>query len=333
MKAVMSEVPGGPDTLNIADLPDPEPGPGQVQLEVKAAGVNFPDTLIIRDLYQFKPPRPFVPGNEVAGVVTALGDGVTDLKPGGRVAGLIGISGGFATKAVSPATALIPIGDLPFAEAAALIMTYGTSYHGLKDRAQLREGETLFILGAAGGVGSAAIELGLAMGAKVVAGVSSEEKAQFAKEIGAQETLIYPKGELDRDAQKALSAAIKSACGGKGPDVIYDSVGGNYAEAAFRAIGWGGRFLVVGFPAGIPNIALNLPLLKGASVMGVFFGGMMQAEPAKYRRNLEELVAMAAKGTITPRVTETFALKDTATALTMLETREATGKQVLVMDN
>ena len=331
MKALVSTTPGGPETLEFTDAPDPAPGPGHVLIDVKAAGVNFPDTLVIRDLYQFKPPRPFVPGNEVAGVVAALGDGVEGLAVGDRVAGLIGVSGGYATKAVAPAGSLSTIGDLPFETAAGLVMTYGTSYHALKDRGGLKSGETLFVLGAAGGVGSAAVELGKAMGARVVAGVSSEEKAAFAREIGADEAIVYPKGELDRDAQKALSAAIKDTCGKGGANVIYDAVGGDYAEPAVRALGWEGRYLVVGFPAGIPKIPLNLTLLKGSQIIGVFYGGEMQANPARIKANLEELIAMASDGRINPRVTETFPLAQGAEALKKLENRNATGKLVLTM--
>ena len=332
MKALVSTAPGGPETLELTENPDPLPGPGLVLVDVKAAGVNFPDTLIIRDLYQFKPPRPFVPGNEVAGVVAALGNDVEGLAVGDRVAGLIGVSGGYATKALSPAAALVKIGDLPFETAAGLVMTYGTSYHALKDRGGLKEGETLFVLGAAGGVGSAAVELGKAMGARVVAGVSSEEKAAFAREIGADEAIVYPKGVLDRDAQKALSAAIKDACGKGGANVIYDAVGGDYAEPAVRALGWEGRYLVVGFPAGIPKIPLNLTLLKGSQIIGVFYGGEMQANPARIKANLEELIAMASDGRINPRVTETFPLAQGAEALKKLENRTATGKLVLTME-
>lgn len=329
MKAVISEQPGGPETLKVVTQDTPTPGAGHVLVEIHAAGVNFPDTLIIRDLYQFKPPRPFVPGNEIAGIVTALGDGVTTLKEGDRVAGLIGISGAYATHAVAPAPTLSRIGELPFETAAAMIMTYGTSYHALKDRAALKNGETLLVLGAAGGVGSAAIELGKVMGGRVVAAVSSEEKASFCKEIGADETIIYPQGEMDKVAKKDLSAALKVACGGQGADVIYDAVGGDYAEPAFRSIARNGRYLVVGFPAGIPALPLNLPLLKNAQIVGVFFGGEMQANPALISANMQDLARMAATGQITPRITETFPLEGAAAALTRLEAREATGKLVI----
>lgn len=331
MKALISSEPGGPETLTIADLPDPEPGPGEVLIDVHAAGVNYPDTLIIRDLYQARPERPFVPGNEVAGIVAALGEGVENLAVGDHVAGFVGTTGGFATKAVAPALSMVKVRQFSLETAASFLLTYGTSHHALKDRAALKEGETLFILGAAGGVGSAAIELGVAMGAKVIAGVSSAEKADFARDLGAHETIVYPRGTFSDETRKAFTKAIKDASGGKGVDVIYDAVGGEYAESAFRAIAWEGRYLVVGFPAGIPKLPLNLPLLKGASVIGVFFGAATEANPEQYQTNLKELLDMAEKGIVRPRVTETFPLAEGAKAFSKLEAREATGKLVITM--
>ncbi|HBK93167.1 MAG TPA: NADPH:quinone oxidoreductase, partial [Parvularcula sp.] len=228
MKAMMSVEPGGPDSLKLVEAPTPAPGPGQIRVAVKAAGVNFPDTLIIRDLYQFRPPRPFAPGGEVAGLVDAVGEGVSAFKKGDRVLAMA-LSGGYATDIVVDAKAAVKIPDaMPFDEAAGFLMTYGTSHYALKDRAALRSGESLFILGAAGGVGAAAIEIGKAMGAKVVAGVSSSEKAAFARELGADDFVIYPK-EIDKDGQKVLSNQIKAACGGDGANVVYDAVGGDYA--------------------------------------------------------------------------------------------------------
>ncbi|HBS34361.1 MAG TPA: NADPH:quinone oxidoreductase, partial [Parvularcula sp.] len=259
MKAMMSVEPGGPDSLKLVEAPTPAPGPGQIRVAVKAAGVNFPDTLIIRDLYQFRPPRPFAPGGEVAGLVDAVGEGVSAFKKGDRVLAMA-LSGGYATDIVVDVKAAVKIPDaMPFDEAAGFLMTYGTSHYALKDRAALRSGESLFILGAAGGVGAAAIEIGKAMGAKVVAGVSSSEKAAFARELGADDFVIYPK-EIDKDGQKVLSNQIKAACGGDGANVVYDAVGGDYAEPAVRALAWEGRYLVVGFPAGIPKLPLNLTL-------------------------------------------------------------------------
>lgn len=330
MKAMMSHEPGGPETLKFTEVETPEPGPGQVRIAVKAAGVNFPDTLIIRDLYQFKPPRPFAPGGEVAGVVEALGDGVTTLAVGDRVLSG-GVNGGFATHFIADATRTNKIPDaMPFDEAAAFMLTYGTSHYALKDRAEIQSGESLFILGAAGGVGAAAIELGKAFGAKVVAGVSSEAKAAFCKDLGADETLVYPR-ELDRDAQKTLSGEIKKLCGGEGANVVYDAVGGDYAEPAVRALAWEGRFLVVGFPAGIPKIPLNLTLLKSCQIVGVFWGAFTMRNPVKNAEYVAELFRFYEEGKIKPRVTATFPLEDAAKALDLLQQRKATGKIVLTV--
>lgn len=332
MKAMMSLAPGGPETLTLQELATPEPGPGQVRVAVKAAGVNFPDTLIIRDLYQFRPPRPFAPGSETAGLIDAIGEGVTGLAPGDRVLAM-GFCGGYASHFITDAKGAAKIPDaMPFDEAAGFLMTYGTSHYALKDRARLKPGESLFILGAAGGVGAAAVELGKAMGAKVVAGVSSDEKADFCKALGADETLVYPTGDLDRDAQKALSAEIKRLAGGDGADVVYDAVGGAYAEPALRALAWEGRYLVIGFPAGIPSIPLNLTLLKSVQIVGVFWGAFTMRNPKGHRENVAELFALYEAGKIRPRITAAFPLEDAAKALHLLETRKATGKVVLTVD-
>ena len=332
MKAMMSHEPGGPETLTLTEVDTPEPGPGQLRIAVKAAGVNFPDTLIIRDLYQFKPPRPFAPGGEIAGVVEALGDGVEGFSMGDRVlAG--GVNGGFATHFIANAAQTNKIPDaMPFDEAAAFMLTYGTSHYALKDRGAIKPGDALFILGAAGGVGAAAIELGKAFGAKVVAGVSSEDKAAFCKELGADETLIYPKGELDRAAQKELSGQIKALCGGEGADIVYDAVGGDYAEPAVRALAWEGRFLVIGFPAGIPKIPLNLTLLKSCQIVGVFWGAFTMRNPVKNAEYVAELFQFYKDGKIRPRVTASLPLEKAADALDMLQSRKATGKIVLTVD-
>ncbi|MEL6363353.1 MAG: NADPH:quinone oxidoreductase family protein [Pseudomonadota bacterium] len=336
MKAVVSAEPGGPETLSIIEQETPAPGPGQALISIKASGVNFPDTLIIRDLYQFRPERPFTPGGEAAGVVEAVGDGVTALKVGDRVLASM-LTGGYATHAVVDQTTAVKIPDaMPFDEAAGFLMTYGTSHHALKDRARIKEGETLFILGAAGGVGSAAIELGKAMGAKVIAGVSSDEKAAFCKELGADAAIVYPKGDLDRDAQKQLSNDIKAAAkdlgGADGVDVVYDAVGGAYAEPAVRALAWEGRFLVVGFPAGIPKLPLNLTLLKGCQIVGVFWGAFVMRDPKAHGANLKEMMEMYAAGKIRPRVTARYPLEDAAQALRDVEERKATGKIVLTSE-
>jgi NADPH2:quinone reductase len=329
MKALISDTPGGPEKLKLLDKPTPEAGKGQVLIEVKAAGVNYPDTLIIRDLYQFKPPRPFTPGTEVSGVVAAVGEGVKRVKEGDKVFAILMNNGGFATHALAQEHEVTPLADgMSHEEAAAFMMTYATSYYALKDRAHLQSGETLFILGAAGGVGSAAIELGKAMGAKVIAAVSSQEKAEFCKELGADETLVYP-CELDKDAQRALSKEIKALSGGNGVDVVYDGVGGMYAEPALRAIAWEGRYLVVGFPAGIPSIPLNLTLLKSCQIVGVFWGAAVMRDPAAHAKNVGEMFELFKAGKIKPRVTKSFSLEDGAAALTHLESRSATGKVVI----
>ncbi len=331
IKALRSHEVGGPETLKLDELAITNPGKGEVRVKVAAAGVNFPDTLIIRDLYQFKPERPFAPGGEIAGTVEAVGEGVTHLKEGDRVLALTG-HGGFSTYVVIGAHVAAKIPDeMPFDDAAAFMMTYATSYYALKNRAQMQSGESLFILGAAGGVGTASIELGKAMGAKVIAGVSSQAKADFAKELGADEALVYPIGELDRSAQKAFSNELKLMSGGQGVDVIYDAVGGNYAEPAVRAMAWEGRYLVIGFPAGIPAIPLNLTLLKNCQIMGVFWGAFAMRDPAGHQSNMADLFAMYKDDKIKPRITKTFPLEKAADALTMLQDRVATGKLVITM--
>lgn len=331
MKAMLSHEPGGPDTLVMTELPDPGPKAGEVRIRVRAAGLNFPDTLIIRDLYQVKPPRPFAPGGEVAGEIEAVGEGVSGLAPGDRVLALTGY-GGFATHVIAEASRTVRIPDrMPFDEAACFIFTYATSHHALKDRAEIKAGETLLILGAAGGVGAAAIELAKAAGAKVIAAVSSEEKAEFCRELGADETIVYPL-EMDRDAQKAFSDQIKSLSDGNGVDIVYDAVGGAYAEPALRALAWKGRFLVVGFPAGIPKIPLNLTLLKGSQIVGVFWGAAVRREPAGHAENMAELFALYEKGQVKPRIHARYPLEQAADALTLMQDRKVLGKVVLTVD-
>lgn len=330
MKAMLSTAVGGPETLELTELPDPVPGKGELLLRVHAAGVNFPDTLMIRDLYQMKPPRPFAPGGEIAGEVLAVGDGVSGYAPGDRVLALTG-HGGFATHLTVKANVAVRIPDtMPYEDAACFIFTYGTSHHALKDRAALQPGETLLILGAAGGVGAAAIELGKAAGARVIAAVSSQEKADFCRQIGADETLVYPR-ELDRDGQKALSAEIKKLAGGDGVDVVYDAVGGAYAEPCLRALAWKGRYLVVGFPAGIPNIPLNLTLLKGCQIVGVFWGASVFREPKGHAENMADLFRLYAEGRIKPRISARFTLEHAAQALEMMQDRKVLGKVVITM--
>ena len=328
MKAMLSTAPGGPDALEWTQLDDPSPQKGEVRIAVKAAGVNFPDTLIIQDLYQIKPPRPFAPGGEVSGVIEEIGIDVDGWAVGDRVIAMTGF-GGFATKICVPARALLKMpADMSFQDAACFVFTYGTSHHALKDRAALRTGETLLILGAAGGVGAAAIELGNAAGARVIAAVSSENKAEFCKGIGADETIIYPRN-LDRDAQKALSGAIKKIAGPGGVDVAYDAVGGAYSEPVLRSMAWAGRFLVVGFPAGIPKIPLNLPLLKSCQIVGVFWGASIQQDPAGHMRNMLELFDLYEKGLIKPHISASFPMVDAARALDLIADRKVLGKVVL----
>lgn len=331
MKAMLSTAPGGPETLQLTELPDPEPGKGQVLIRVHAAGLNFPDTLIIRDLYQFKPQRPFAPGGEIAGEVLSVGEGVTGFTPGDRVLAMTG-HGGFATHVCADAASVVKIpGVMPYEDAACFVFTYGTSLHALKDRAELKPGETLLILGGASGVGAAAIELAKAMGAKVIAAVSSQEKADFCRKLGADETLVYPR-EMDRDAQKALAGQIKDLAGPDGVDVVYDAVGGDYAEPALRALAWKGRFLVVGFPAGIPKIPLNLTLLKGSQIVGVFWGASVRKEPQSHAANMAELSRLYAEGKVKPQISARFPLERAAEALKSMEDRKAMGKVVLTID-
>jgi NADPH2:quinone reductase len=331
MKAMLSHAPGGPETLEMTELPMPEPKKGEVRVRVRAAGLNFPDTLIIRDLYQMKPPRPFAPGGEIAGDVEAVGEGVDTVAIGDRVLALTG-HGGFATHVCIRSQSVIKIpDDMPYEDAACFIFTYGTSHHALKDRAELQPGESVLVLGAAGGVGVAAIELAKAAGARVIAAVSSEDKATFCREIGADETIIYAH-DLDRDAQKEFSTQIKKLSGGEGVDVVYDAVGGDYAEPALRALAWKGRFLVVGFPAGIPKIPLNLTLLKGSQIVGVFWGASVLREPKGHAQNMSELFAMYAKGQVKPRISAHFPLEKAADALTLMQDRKVLGKVVLRVD-
>jgi NADPH:quinone reductase len=329
MKAMLSKSVGGPETLVLEEMETPTPGKGEVLIRVEAAGVNFPDTLIIRDLYQFKPQRPFAPGGELSGVIEAVGEGVKDLSEGDRVIAMT-LHGAFATHVVASAARVTRIPDaMPFDEAACLLLTYGTSYHALHDRAQIAKGETLFILGAAGGVGVAAIELGKAAGARVIAAVSSEEKAAFCREVGADETLVYDRDVSGREAQKALSNRIKELAGPDGVDVVYDAVGGDYAEPAVRALAWKGRYLVVGFPAGIPKLPLNLTLLKGCQIVGVFWGDHTRREPELHASNMTELFRLYSEGSIRPRVSARFPLEEAGKALEALSDRKVMGKVVI----
>lgn len=323
MKAVLCRAHGLPDTLELAELPSPEPGPGQVLVTVKAAGVNFPDTLIIQNKYQFKPALPFSPGGEMAGTIKAVGADVKGYAVGQDVIGFTGW-GAFAEEVVVDAIKLIPIPPgVPYDIAASFVMTYGTSYHALKDRAALQPGETMLVLGAAGGVGLAAVELGKALGARVIAAASSDEKLAVCREHGADETINY--------ATEDLRERVKALTDGKGVDVVYDPVGGGYSELALRSMAWRGRFLVVGFANGeIPKIPLNLTLLKGCSIVGVFWGDFVRREPKANARDLAELVAMMQAGTIKPLISARYAFADAAKALNAVMERKVTGKVVLV---
>ena len=333
MRAVLSKSPGGPETLVVEDVMDPTPGKGEVVIEVKAVGINYPDALIIEDKYQFKPERPFSPGAEVAGVIDAVGEGVTGVRRGDRVIAVPGW-GGLAERLAMKANQIIPIPDgMDFETAAAFIMTYGTSYYALKDRANLQPGETLLVLGAAGGVGAAAVELGKAIGARVVAAASTNDKVEFALELGADNGLIYPSGPMDKAAQKELAGEFKLATGRDGADVVYDPVGGDYAEPALRAMDWNGRYLVVGFPAGIPALPLNLTLLKSVSVVGVFWGAAITRDPAGHAQNMKELMALYAQGKIKPRISGTYPLERSAEAIRALSERSAMGKIVVTIED
>jgi NADPH2:quinone reductase len=330
MRAILSKAPGLPDTLVMENVPSPSPKPGEIVVSVKAVGVNFPDFLIIQDMYQFKPERPFSPGGEISGIVKTTGEGVTAFKPSDKVFGSCGW-GGMAEEVAVDARRMIKLPDgMPFDEAAAFLMTYGTSHYALKDRAQLRKGEKLLVLGAAGGVGLAAVELGRAMGAEVIAAASSQEKVDFAVSKGAHKGLVYPENPLSRDQQKAFSDAIKQASGG-GVDVIYDGVGGDYAEPSVRALNWEGRFLVIGFPAGIPKLPLNLTLLKSCQIVGVFWGAFVARDPKGHAENLADLFRLYKEGAIRPHVSNTYPLERAADAIKELSERRAKGKVVITI--
>jgi NADPH:quinone reductase-like Zn-dependent oxidoreductase len=332
MKALLSNAPGGPETLTVEVLPDPVPGPGELLVRVRAAAINYPDVLIIEDKYQFKPPRPFAPGGEIAGEVLGLGEGVTGWSVGDRLIAVPGW-GGLAEKIVIPAKTGIPLpAKRSFTDGAALLLTYATSIHALYDRGRLEAGETLLVLGAAGGVGLAAVELGKARGARVIAAVSSEDKAQAARHAGADAAIVYPPGPFDKDGSKALAQMFKEAVGPDGADVIYDPVGGDYAEPALRSIAWEGRYLVVGFPAGIPRLPLNLTLLKSCDVCGVFWGAFAARDPKANGAHVETLFRLWDEGRISPRVSATYPLERGGEAIAALAARSVIGKVVVTLD-
>lgn len=331
MKALRTHAVGGPETLMLDDLPEPTPGPGEVVVRVRACSINFPDTLMIRDLYQFKPERPYSPGGELAGVIEALGEGVSGWAVGDRVIAMVG-NGGLAEQVAVPVDRLFALpGSVDFATGASLLLTYGTTIHGLRDRGHIKAGDVVLVLGAAGGVGLSAIELAKAFGARVIAGVSSEEKAQVAREAGADDVVIYGRAPFDKAQSKELADKFKAACGPNGANIVYDIVGGDYSEPAVRAIAWEGRFLVVGFPAGIAKLPLNLTLLKSCDVCGVFWGGFTTREPERFKAQVAELFELLEAGKIKPRVSARFALDEGREAIAMLENRQAMGKVVVEM--
>lgn len=322
MKAVRVHRHGPPESMTVDEIASPVPAKGQVLVSVHASAVNFPDMLIIENKYQFKPELPFAPGGEVAGTVKSVGEGVTGFAAGDRVIAVCGW-GGYAEEVLTTVDKLVRLPQrIDMEAAAALVITYGTSHYALKDRAAIQPGETLLVLGAAGGTGVSAIELGKLMGAKVIAAASSDEKLALCKARGADETINY--------ATEDLRERVKALTGGRGVDVVYDPVGGAYAEPALRSMAWRGRYLVIGFTTGeIPKLPLNLVLLKGCSIVGVFYGGFAQAEPARYDAFMQELVGWLAEGRIAPAITARYPLERAAEALRVVADRRATGKIML----
>jgi NADPH2:quinone reductase len=326
MKALLCRALGPVESLAVGEIDSPVPSRGQVLIDVKAAGVNFPDVLMVQGKYQFKPPLPFAPGCELAGIVKAVGEGVTHVKPGDRALALV-MHGGFAEEAIADASGVVPLPDnVDFATAASFMFTYGTSYHALKDRAALLAGETLLVLGAAGGVGLAAVELGKLMGARVIAAASTDDKLEVCRSRGADATINYSSEDL-RERLKVLTE-------GRGVDVVYDPVGGEYSEMALRSMAWRGRFLVVGFANGeIPKIPLNLALLKGCSIVGVFWGNFTTKEPKANAANIRELIGWIAAGKLKPFVSERYPLARGVEALQAMQNRRVKGKVVIVPES
>ena len=323
MQAWFCETLSGPEGLVWKEVPTPEPGPGQVRIAIRAASLNFPDTLTVRGKYQFKPDLPFVPGSEYSGVVEALGQGVTHVEVGDAVAAM-GSTGGFATHSLAPAKSLLKLPPgFAVEDGAAFALTYGTTHHALVDRAQLKAGETVLVLGAAGGVGTSAIQVAKAMGAKVIAAASTDAKCAFCRGLGADATLNY--------ATQNVREALKELTGGKGPDVVYDPVGGDLAEPVFRSIAWRGRYLVIGFAQGsIPSLPLNLTLLKGASIVGVFWGDFVKREPDNSARGMAELAKWYAEGKIKPAIDQRLPMRELPAAYARMATRQVQGKVLLL---
>lgn len=325
MRALMCEAHGLPETLVMRDRPSPQPAPGTIRMRVKAASVNFPDSLIIRDLYQTKPPLPFSPGSEAAGIVDAVGEGVTQFRPGDRIAAMT-TWGAFAEEVMVDAGRCFAIpDDMPFDVASGFTMVYGTALHALRQRGRLQPGETLLVLGAAGGVGLAAIEVGKQMGARVIAAASSAEKLALAQAHGADVLIDY--------GQDDLKSALRTVTDGRGVDVIFDPVGGALADPAFRAMAWDGRYLVIGFAAGdIPALPLNLPLVKGAAIIGVFWGAFLTREPAANADNVATLYDWYRAGHLRPEISHRFVLDEAAAAIRWVMDRKAMGKVVVEID-
>lgn len=323
MKALICSQYGPPENLRVQDMPDPQPAAGEVVVRVRAAGVNFPDALIVQNLYQFKPTPPFSPGGEAAGEVLAVGAGVSRFKVGDKVIALT-IWGGFAEQVLAKEDQLFPMPQgLSFEVAGSLLLTYGTCIHALRDRAGLQPGQTVLILGAAGGIGIAAIELAKALGARVIAAASSAEKLATCRAKGADEVINY--------REQNLRDEIKRITGGKGVDVVLDPVGGDYAEQALRSMAWRGRYLVVGFTDGqIPRLPLNLVLLKGCAIVGVFWGDFVAREPQAAQTDLQDLVAMLARGQIQPLISARYSLQDASKAILELSQRRAQGKLIVL---
>jgi NADPH:quinone reductase-like Zn-dependent oxidoreductase len=328
MKALLSHEPGGPETLRLSDVPDPVAAPGELLVRVRACSINYPDALIIEDKYQLKPQRPFAPGSEIAGEVEAVGEGDEGWEAGDRIIAATGF-GGLAEKVVIPADRAIALpAERSFEEGSALLLTYATAIHALVDRGRLKAGQSLLVLGASGGVGIAAVEIGKALGARVVAAVSSDAKAKAALGAGADQAMVYPAGDLD---PKVLAQQFKEAVGPNGADVILDPVGGDYSEAALRSIAWEGRFLVVGFPAGIAKLPLNLTLLKSCDVCGVFWGAFAAREPQRNAAHIEQLFRWWAEGRIAPMISATYPLERAGEAIAALRDRKAIGKLVVTL--
>jgi len=331
MKAVLCKAFGPPEDLVLEDIPAPQPAPGEVLVDVHASALNFPDVLMIAGKYQSQPPFPFSPGGELAGTVAALGEGTSRFQIGDRVFGGTG-HGGFVEQIALSEVVLRTMPDnMDFVQASGISTTYGTSYYALKQRAALQPGETLLVLGAAGGVGLAAVMLGKAMGARVIAAASSQEKLAVTRDYGADHTILYPTGSLSREQQKAFSNEVKSATKGQGADVVYDPVGGDYSEPALRATGWQGRYLVVGFASGpIPHIPLNLVLLKGCQIVGVFWGAWSARNPSNNKANIEQVLDWCLSGKIKPYVSATYSLEKAHQALNDMAARKVKGKIVVV---